>query len=233
MNGKKIAIILAAGKGTRMHSDVSKQYMFLGEKPILCYCLEIFEKSFIDEIILVTAKDEIEYCKQEILAPYSFKKVTAVVAGGNERYHSVFEGLKCVPDASFIYIHDGARPFIEQELLKRLQEEVVKYGACVTAVPVKDTIKRMDEEGFVVETVSRQTLWSIQTPQVFEGKIIRDAYNKLMEQETKGEIPTQITDDAMVVEKFGETRIKRVMGSYKNIKITTQEDLKIAVSILN
>ena len=176
------AVVLAAGKGSRMNAPVKKQYLYIENKPVLYYSLSVFEACpFIDEIILVTGGDEIEYCHDEIVNKYNFKKVSGIVAGGKERYHSVYEGLKALTECSYVYIHDGARPFIDQEMLARAGEAVRKYGACVVGMPVKDTIKISDLEGFADTTPNRDLVWMIQTPQVFAYNLIKSAHSKIME----------------------------------------------------
>lgn len=224
---KNIAIVLAAGQGSRMHSDKPKQYLLLSGKPVLFYCLETFEKSeVIDEIILVTGAEEIEFCRTEIVEKYNIKKVSAIIAGGKERFHSVFCGLQEIKqgtEETFVFIHDGARPFVSEEMLKRAYEAVQKYEACVVGMPVKDTIKIADTDAFVRETPKRETVWQIQTPQVFSYPIVYAAYKKLLAMEQP-----YATDDAMVVENMLSKRIRLVKGSYRNIKITTPEDMDIA-----
>lgn len=226
---KNVAIILAAGQGKRMQSKIQKQYLLIHEYPVLYYTLQVFEKSpLISEIILVTGQEEIEYCKKEIVDQYGFTKVHKIVAGGKERYHSVFEGIKAIEQADYVYIHDGARPFVDDGILERANTAVQKYKACVVGMPVKDTIKIADPEGFAAVTPDRKTVWQIQTPQVFEYGLISTAYGKLMEK-----IPEGITDDAMVVETMTKEKVKLVEGSYRNIKITTPEDLEIAKMFCN
>lgn len=224
---KYVAIVLAAGKGTRMGCDVHKQYLLLNGKPVLYYSLMAFEKSDIDEIILVTGKEEEEYCKKEIIEKYQFKKVKKIVAGGEQRYHSVFCGIKAIEQADYILIHDGARPFLNQRIIERCMENVKEHQACVVGMPVKDTIKVADKMNFAQSTPDREFIWSIQTPQCFSYSLILHSYKELMKKEEKG-IKQKITDDAMVVEAFSKQPIKLIEGSYKNIKITTPEDLQIA-----
>lgn len=217
------AVVLAAGRGKRMGTDVQKQYIEMGGKPVLYYSLDTFEKSdIIDEIVLVVGENQEDYCRQEIVNQYGFQKVKTIVRGGAERYHSVWNGLQQVEDG-YVFIHDGARPFVTEEILIRAYQEVQEYKACVVGMPVKDTIKISDEQGFVVDTPNRSQVWMIQTPQVFEVSLVKDAYAKLIE----GNI-TNATDDAMVVEMMLGSQIKLVQGSYENIKITTPEDLDIA-----
>lgn len=221
---KNVAIVLAAGQGKRMNSKVQKQFLLIKEKPVLYYTLHAFETSpLITEIILVTGKDEIEYCQEEIVKKYDFEKVCKIVAGGKERYHSVYNGIQAIDDADYVFIHDGARPFVDGEIIARVCDVVAEHKACVVGMLVKDTIKIADEEGFAAKTPDRRKVWQVQTPQTFEYQLIKEAYKKLMEKEPEG-----ITDDAMVVETMTEHKVKLVEGSYRNIKITTPEDLQIA-----
>lgn len=232
MKEKCTAIVLAAGKGSRMGTKIHKQYLELKGRPVLYYALETFEKSnVIDDIILVTGKDEVEYCRKEIVDKYQFQKIKDIVVGGKERYESVCNALKSMEETeeeSYVFIHDGARPFVNQEMIERVYDAVKQYRACVVGMPSKDTIKVSDEEGFASDTPDRSKLWMIQTPQVFEKKLIIEAYDRLMHSENQ-----KVTDDAMVVEMFMDTQVKLVEGSYKNIKITTPEDLEIAEVFLN
>lgn len=140
------AVVLAAGLGKRMNESVPKQYLLLNQKPILYYSLKAFEESAVDDMILVAANGEEEFCKSEIVERFGFKKVRAVVAGGKERYHSVYEGLKAVKNTDYVLIHDGARPFINTDMIQRSIEAVRLHDACVVGMPVKDTIKILDAE---------------------------------------------------------------------------------------
>ena len=233
MEARTAAIVLAAGRGSRMKSKIQKQYLLLKGKPVLYYSLKAFEESFIDEIILVTGEEEIEYCRKEIVEKYGFTKVSHIVTGGKERYHSVFCGLQALTDCDYVFIHDGARPFVTEQMLERAYETVQKEHACVVGMPVKDTIKLADENGFAKETPRRDLLWMIQTPQVFSYALVKSAYASFLEREQ--ELLAQgikMTDDAMVVETFTDTGIRLVEGSYENIKITTPEDLRIAEALL-
>lgn len=221
---KCTAIVLAAGQGKRMGTKVQKQYLEIDGKPVLYYSLHAFEQSkIIDEIILVVGENQSEYCKDEIVSKYGISKVNKIVEGGAERYHSVWNGLQEVDDGGYVFIHDGARPFVDEEILKHAYKDVQNCKACVIGMPVKDTIKLADSDGFVNETPERSLLWMIQTPQVFENGLVKKAYALLMEQEN-----IQVTDDAMVVEQMLGHKVKLTEGSYENIKITTPEDLDIA-----
>jgi len=232
MTGKNVAVVLSAGVGKRMKSDLAKQYLLIKGKPVIFYALKTFQDCpFIDEIILVAGEKDLDFCRREIVEKYGLSKVQKIVAGGRERYNSVYNGLLAADDCSFVYIHDGARPFVTQEILERLQEAVEKYHACVAGMPVKDTIKISDEEGFSAETPRRDRVWQIQTPQVFSYPLVRDAYRKLMEKLEDG-LQLAVTDDAMVVEHVTDCRVKLVEGSYSNLKITTAEDMKTAEAFL-
>lgn len=226
---KTVAVVLAAGQGKRMHSNVQKQYLLLQDKPVIYYALKIFQDSFIDEIILVTGKDEEDYCQNEIVEKYHFSKVKKIVTGGKERYHSVANGLSVIEGEGYVFIHDGARPFVTEEILMRAYYAVKEYRACVVGMPVKDTIKIADENRFAKLTPNRENVWQIQTPQVFTIKLAKEAYGRLLEEEEElKEKGIRITDDAMVVETLLQHPVKLVEGSYENIKITTPEDLNIA-----
>lgn len=221
------AIVLAGGQGKRMGTAVQKQYIELCGKPVLFYALHTFQNSgVIDEIILVVGEGQEEYCRQNIVKKYGFTKVSKVVVGGAERYYSVWNGLQEVSEG-YVFIHDGARPFVSEEMIARAYEEVQKYGACVVGMPVKDTIKIADEDGFSKETPNRKDVWMIQTPQVFETGLVKEAYEALMYEKE-----ISATDDATAVEQMLGRKVKLVVGSYENIKITTPEDLKIAQALL-
>ena len=221
---KCTAIVLAAGQGKRMGTKVQKQYLEILGKPVLFYSLDVFQKSdIIDEIILVVGEHQEDYCQKEIVEKFHINKVSKIVTGGAERFHSVWNGLQEVVEDGYVFIHDGARPFVTEELLLRAYETVQREKACVVGMPVKDTIKIADDEGFAKETPNRSHVWMVQTPQVFETFLIKGAYSLLMEQEI-----IQVTDDAMVVETMLQRNVKLVEGSYENIKITTPEDLKVA-----
>ncbi|MDE6421031.1 MAG: 2-C-methyl-D-erythritol 4-phosphate cytidylyltransferase [Lachnospiraceae bacterium] len=223
------AIVLAAGRGSRMNSGVRKQYMQIAGRPVLFYALRAFEDSFVDEIILVTAEEEIAYCKKEIVEAYGFRKVSRIVAGGKERYHSVYRGLCAARAEGCVLIHDGARPFLTEEILARARENLRSHAACVAAVPSKDTVKIADRDGYVKEPPDRASVWNMQTPQCFTYELAMQAYQKLMEsEEALKERQIAVTDDAMVVEYFSKERVKLFEGSYYNIKITTPEDMELA-----
>ncbi|TCT13769.1 2-C-methyl-D-erythritol 4-phosphate cytidylyltransferase [Natranaerovirga pectinivora] len=230
MREKVTAIILAAGQGKRMKSNIQKQYISLGNKPIIVYALSTFSKcKEIDEIVVVVSPGDINYFKKEIIDKYNIEKVVTIVEGGKERYHSVYNALKYIDgnNNGYVLIHDGARPFVRKEEIKKCITSVKEYKACVLGVPSKDTIKKVEKEGFIEGTVDRKNLWLIQTPQGFSFELIKEAYVKFFEDSN-----TNITDDAMIVENYSDKKVKIVEGSYNNIKITTPEDLIFGEAIL-
>lgn len=227
-NGKYISVVLpASGIGKRMKSNVNKQFILLREKPILAYTIEKFDNNeYIDEIIVVTREEEKEYCLNEIVKKYNFRKVTNIVGGGAERQDSVYKGLLAVNSScDIVLIHDGVRPFVRDEDIINSIDGVLKYKACVIGTPVKDTIKKVNVEGDIVETPARSTLWTVQTPQSFYYDIVLKAYDEAIKNKIMG------TDDSMLVEKLGY-KVRIIEGSYSNIKITTPEDLKLAELLL-
>ena len=226
---KCTAIVLAAGRGRRMNSSIQKQFLELQGKPVVYYSLDCFQNSpLIEKIVLVTGKDSLSYCKKEIVDRYHFTKVTEIVPGGKERYDSVYAGLLACDNTDFVFIHDGSRPFITEEILQRGFQGVKKTGACVVGMPSKDTVKIADHRNCIQETPDRSKIWTIQTPQIFSYTIIRSAYESIRKKDM-----SNITDDAMVAEQESDVQIQLTEGSYRNIKITTPEDLLIAEAFLN
>ena len=237
-------VLLAGGKGTRMGTGVHKQFLELGGKPLIWHSLNAAQRSdLIDDIILVSGEDDLSHIR-ELVGRYGFDKVSMIVKGGEERYLSVVNGVKAIFERGkeceaftgtpeIILVHDGARPFLDDDIIGRCLEGVEVTGACVAAVPSKDTVKLAGEGGFAVETLRRDLVWQIQTPQTFDFYEIYSAYSRLMESENdlkqKGLL---ITDDAMVMELFSERRVKLVMGDYKNIKVTTPDDIELAKCFL-
>jgi 2-C-methyl-D-erythritol 4-phosphate cytidylyltransferase len=226
------AIVLAAGSGSRMHSDVPKQFMQLEGHPLLYYSLQAFEESTVDDIIVVASADSVSYCRTAIVEMYGFQKVRTIVPGGAERYLSVYEGLCAATDADYVLIHDGARPLLDGESIARSIQCVCEVGACVLATRSKDTIKVADVDDYVVDTPERSSLWAVQTPQSFSRTLIMQAYNRLFAAQKEGRELPLITDDAMIVEQMMAHRVKLVEGNYENIKVTTPEDLLIAKAFL-
>jgi 2-C-methyl-D-erythritol 4-phosphate cytidylyltransferase len=222
---KTEAIVAAAGVGKRLRAKTRKPYLKILGKPILIHTLQALSGSAdINKIIVVVNRVDEGLCRA-LVKKYRVKKIKAVVAGGGERRDSVRNGLRLLDkDTDLVLIHDGVRPFIDRQLIKREVGCAKKFGACVVGVPVKATVKRVLGSRFSVlgrvkETVDRKNLWEIQTPQVFKKDLILKAYEK------SGKI--RATDDSMLVEKLG-VKVRAVLGSYNNIKITTPEDLLIA-----
>jgi 2-C-methyl-D-erythritol 4-phosphate cytidylyltransferase len=223
---RNCAIVVAGGKGRRMGKGINKLFLALNNKPILAHTLEVFEKNnLVDYVILVAAKEEVEYCKREIILPYSIKKVRKVVAGGEDRCQSVLNGLKAVNDSSIILIHDGARPFIDDRIIEQGIKCAEIYGASACGVEPKDTIKIKDESGFSKGTLKRSDLFCVQTPQCFKLELILKAHEDIL---GKGVF---VTDDTSVVEMYGHN-VFLYEGSYNNIKITTPDDLLLGEKIL-
>ena len=182
--GKIAAIILAAGQGKRMKSKIQKQYLLLKEKPVLYYSIRAFEQSSVDTIVLVTGKEEMLYCKEEIIKRYNFQKIVYITEGGRERCHSVYKGLQALPkDIEYVLIHDGARPFVTKQMIEDTITAVKEYKACVVGMPVKDTIKITNTDQFSIQTPERQYVWAVQTPQAFSFELVWKAYSMLMEKE--------------------------------------------------
>lgn len=234
------AVVLAAGRGSRMGTALAKQYLTLGDKPVVVYSLEAFQASpVIDEIILITDKDHIEYCWEKLVHPYGITKVTAVAPGGKERYESVWKALclLCGKNSrneagasagdGYVFIHDGARPFITEDIIERVYKDTEKWDACVVGMPVKDTIKQTDENGVILDTPDRSRIWQAQTPQVFSVPLIVEAFQRQLSQDCK-----RVTDDSMIVENQMGVKVHMTEGGYTNIKITTPEDLAVAEAIL-
>lgn len=223
---KNCAIILAGGKGSRMGQPINKQYLNINGYPILYYTLKAFTKCHcIDDIIVVVAEGEIDYCREEVIEKYNFTKVKDVVIGGKDRQDSVLNGLKALINCAIVLIHDGARPFINESIIKSAVEYANLYGATACGVKPKDTIKIKDSSGFSIETPDREMLFCVQTPQAFKYDLILDCHKKIYKQGIK------VTDDTMVVERYGN-KVYLYEGSYNNIKITSPEDLEIGTQIL-
>ena len=217
------AVVLAGGSGSRMNTKTAKQYLLLNGKPLIYYALRQFQDSGVEKIVLVVAEGQEDYCRTEIVERYGFTKVCAIVPGGTERYLSVHAGLKALTDVDYVLIHDGARPCVDQDILNRTIEAVAQCQACVVGMPVKDTIKIVDEQRMAKKTPDRRMLWQVQTPQAFSYDLIRRAYDMVV---ASGE--QAVTDDAQVLELALGRTSRLIEGSYRNLKVTTPEDLDIA-----
>ena len=209
-----------------MKMGINKQFIKLEGKEIIAYTIEKFyNNSNIEDIVVVVKEDESEFFKKEILDKYNFKNIK-IAYGGKERQDSVYNGLKLLDKkCDVVLIHDGARPFVSDKIIYNCIEEVKEHKAIVVGVPVKDTIKIIDNDKNIVDTPNRSVLWAVQTPQTFDYNILIDAYKDAFKSGFYG------TDDAMLVERIGY-KVKMVEGSYNNIKITTQEDLSVGSQIL-
>lgn len=224
------AIIVAAGSGRRMGGPVSKQYLALGGEPILAHTIRAFQESaWIDDIVVVVGFHEVTSVWMNLIEAYRFDKVSQVVAGGAERYESVYIGLTACDDTDFVFIHDGVRPFVTEELLARGYQTAALYGNAICGVPTKDTVKIADESGTVLTTPPRSHVWSVQTPQIFRYRDILAAYDRLAAEASDH---AAVTDDAMVLETMTDQKVHMFLGDYRNIKITTPEDLDIAQAFL-
>ncbi len=232
---KCTAVMLAAGMGQRMGGEIKKQFLMLGGMPIFLHSIRTMQESpIITDIVVVVHKDDVDVVRGLLDQYGCAEKVRRVAVGGKERVHSVARGLESIDwPCDYVFIHDCARPFLDQPTLGRLFDTVQITKACVAGMPSKDTVKIVDENCDVETTPNRASVWIVQTPQVFELDLIRNAYRKALAQEdclaSRG---ITLTDDAMVVELSGEFRVRMVMATYRNIKITTPEDLVIGDAFL-
>lgn len=234
------AVVLAAGNGSRMGGSIAKQYRLLGGKPVICHTLAAFEESVVDGVVLVVQAGTEEYAQAQIVRKYGFRKVKSVVGGGRERCDSVYAGMRCIRAGmgeedcaeGVVLVHDGARPFVTPELIARMAGAAERQACAIPAVPVKDTIRQV-RSGFVEETLDRSALYAVQTPQAFRFSVLWDAFEAYAKR--RGKAPGQaakITDDAMLVECMLGRRAALEPGDYRNIKLTTPEDMLIARAFL-
>jgi len=220
---KIVALIAAAGKGRRMNSRISKPFIPVSGKPILAYTIDKFEKcKSIDKIYLIVNPEEKEICHKNIILKYNFSKVQELVDGGDTRQDSIYNGLKALDrDTDIVVIHDGARPLVEENIIQNSIEKAQKYGAAIAAIPIKDTVKKSDNNFYISKTLNREEIWRAQTPQTFKYDIILPAYHQAYKDKYLA------TDDAAIVEKYGH-KVKLIIGPEENIKITTPFDLIVA-----
>ena len=220
-NGRVGAVVVAAGKSTRMNG-VDKVFTPILGVPLVAYSLDQLE-SFpgVAEIVLVLSPDSLDQ-GQELLRRRCYRKVTQVCAGGERRQDSVRCGLEQLADCRWVIIHDGARPCLDQGMLQRGLTAVEECGAAVAGVPVKDTIKQVSPQGDITGTPDRDRLWAAQTPQIFEYALLWDAHQRCTQ---------PVTDDAAMLESLGHP-VKMFLGSYENLKVTTPEDLAVAETYL-
>lgn len=224
------AIIAAAGLGRRMQQDTPKTYLRLAGKPILIHTLEVFEKvPEVHEVLVVVHPEDLEFCQEEVIDPYPLKKVLRLVPGGKERQDSVYNALKVLKkeaeELEIILVHDGVRPLVDPVLVSKVVVAARRHGGAILGIPCQDTLKRVNSKGEVIDTVDRQELWQVQTPQAFQTALLCRAYQEAM---SRG---FYATDEAALVEALGETVVV-VPGTPLNLKITTPDDLKMAEALL-
>ncbi len=224
---KAAVIVVAAGRGQRMKAKLNKQYLPLAGKPVLYYSLTAcLALGCFNQIVAVVTPGEEEIFRRDVLLPYFPDKNIYVIGGGNERQDSVWQGLSAMPeDLDFVCVHDGARPLASVELFARTLDKAVELGAAVAAVPVKDTIKRVDKFGRIVETPPRESLWAVQTPQIFRRDWLVGSYRRAINE------GFYATDDAALLEHYGHP-VHIVSADYSNLKVTTPEDLILAEVLL-
>jgi len=223
------AIIPAAGVGVRMQSQIPKPYLQLAGKPILAHTLEVFEGvKEVQEVTVVAHPDDLEYCQEEVIAPYGFKKVLRLVPGGKERQDSVYHALKALQqedDLDIILVHDGVRPFITGDQIRRVIKAARSHGGAILGLPAQDTLKRVNSQGKVIHTLDRKDIWQIQTPQGFQAALLWRAFVEAYSRNFYG------TDEASLLEEMGQ-QVAVIPGDPTNLKITTPEDLQLAEALL-
>ncbi len=223
-------VIVAGGSGTRMKADVRKQYLLVNGVPVLRRTLEIFEAcSIIDRICLVVPEEDVRYCVEAIVEQPTLLKAVYVTNGGLERQQSVFNGLSFFDDYEnddIVIIHDGVRPFVTESEIIASVKGAEEFGAAIIAVPAFDTIKESTADGFIIKTHQREKIWLAQTPQAFQYKVIHNAHLNATDKCIEG------TDDASLVERMG-IKVRLIEGNRNNLKITTNEDLKLAEYLLS
>lgn len=225
---KAVAVVTAAGAGERMGTAVAKQFLEIDGRPLLAVTLEKFQHCpEIEGIVVVVPSDAVEYCRTGIIEPQGLTKVVKVVAGGARRQDSVRKGLEASGGSyGLVVIHDGVRPFVDIGLIGRAVEAARRWGAVITALPARETVKQVDEDGLVRGTIDRRHVWMVQTPQVFPYEDIIKAHRRAQE-----EAWDDVTDDAMLMERMG-IPVKVIEGMEDNIKVTTPRDLALARFIL-
>ncbi|MDA0739135.1 MAG: 2-C-methyl-D-erythritol 4-phosphate cytidylyltransferase [Nitrospirae bacterium] len=221
------AVVTAGGRGVRMGTNVPKQFLSLGGVPLLVHALRTFEQSpIISEVILVVPQDDCQYCREEIIPSHGLKKVSQVVAGGKRRQDSVLNGVRAAhPETEIVVIHDAVRPFVTLDMVTQVVESTRTHGAAIVALQMRDTVKRVNADGFIQETLSREELWLAQTPQAFRRTLLLQAH-------AQGDADgVDATDDAFLIERMN-LPVAIVQGSSDNIKITRPEDLHMGEAIL-
>lgn len=224
---KVVAIVPSAGKGKRMAHTVPKHFIRLEDKPLLAYTLDAFEGCpDVNHVLLVVRHGEEEYCLNEVVEKYQFRKVLKIVIGGERRQDSVYNGIKELDsDTDIVVVHDGVRPFVPPALISETIKMAMYVDGVVAALPVKDTIKEVTRDGFIKATPDRESLWYAQTPQAFKKRVLEEAFMRAFTDNFHG------SDEASLIERIGG-KVRIIEGSHENIKITTKEDLLLAEFIL-
>ncbi|AWI35256.1 2-C-methyl-D-erythritol 4-phosphate cytidylyltransferase [Bacillus safensis] len=219
-------VIPAAGQGKRMKAGRNKLFIELKRMPVIIHTLKVFDAHAQCKRMILAINEEERQDFERLLKVHAFQTPVSLVTGGEERQQSVYEGLKAVKDADIVLVHDGARPFIKHTQIDLLVKAAIEKGSAVVAVPVKDTIKRV-QEGKVEQTIERQSLWAVQTPQAFRHSILKEAHEYAERTGFFG------TDDASLVEQLHGENVYIVQGDYTNIKLTTPDDLLVAKAIMD
>jgi 2-C-methyl-D-erythritol 4-phosphate cytidylyltransferase len=222
------AIIVAAGRGSRMQHHQRKQYLLLAGLPILAHTLRVFcNCEHVKQINLVIPRDDFEFCRNHILNRVKTSQDIKMIAGGDRRQASVYKGLQHIKaTCRIVVIHDGVRPFVQPDQLMACIEGASEFGACSLGIPAHDTLKQIHQSGRIVGTIARGAIWLAQTPQAFRCDLIKNAHDQAKSEGYSG------TDDASLVERLGET-VMMLRGSRRNLKITNKEDLILARALLD
>lgn len=223
---KVYAVIVAAGMGTRMGSQTTKQLMKLSGYPVLYHTLRAFEETeCVDGMVVVVREDEKQFIKEAIIEQYCIEKVIGIVTGGATRTESVYQGIAYIQGEALVLVHDGARPLVTGEEIQRVINALKEHDGAVLGIPSKDTIKTVDEQGRIINTLDRSALWQVQTPQGFRKEILLKGYEAI-------KTNTTIYDDASLLEGIDGVDVVMVEGYSTNIKITTPEDMMIGEAII-
>ena len=220
-------VVPAGGSGTRMGHETPKQFLQLGGVPLFIHALRVFEASrMIAEIVVVVPHDAVTSCRDDLLPPFAFSKISTVTAGGARRQDSVWNGLQAVDERTkIVVVHDAVRPFVTDAMVEDVVGGARTHGAAIVAIPLHDTVKRAAPDGMIETTLDRQRLWSAQTPQAFDVELLWEAHR------SNRQSGVEATDDAFLVEQIGH-HVSIVNGSPDNIKITRPGDLVIGEAIL-
>lgn len=228
MDERVVAVVPAGGRGARMGHEVPKQFLQLGDVPLLVHALRVLESSpVIHAIVMVVPENDVSYCRHKLVPQFALSKIHHVVSGGASRQDSVWNGLQAVDAcAGIVVIHDAVRPFVTGTMVQEVVDRARTHGAAVVAVPIRDTVKRVTRDGVIETTLDRQSLWVAQTPQAFKTGLLRDAHRLSRQRGVAA------TDDAFLVEQLGH-EVSIVNGSTDNVKMTCPEDLAVGEAMLS